>query len=49
MPATIPAGIARTCDSVLMDVAGLCVAASTVQYFHRFGYLFWAPPRSEGA
>ena len=30
-------------------LTGLCVAASTVQYFHRFGYLFWAPPRSEGA
>lgn len=27
-------------------LAGLCVASSTVQYFHRFGYLFFAPPRS---
>jgi cardiolipin synthase len=35
--------------AVIGFVAGVCVAASTVQYFHRFGYLFWAPPRSEGA
>jgi len=30
-------------------LAGLCVASSTVQYFVRFGYLFWAAPRSEDA
>jgi cardiolipin synthase len=36
--------------AVVGFLAGLCVAASTVQYFSRFGYLFWAParPRSEG-
>jgi cardiolipin synthase (CMP-forming) len=34
--------------AVLGFLAGLCVAASTVQYFLRFGYLFWAPPKSEG-
>lgn len=26
-------------------VAGLCVVVSTLQYFSRFGYLFFAPPR----
>jgi len=35
--------------AVIGFLAGLCVAASTVQYFLRFGYLFWAPPKSEGA
>lgn len=35
--------------AVVGFLAGICVAASTVQYFHRFGYLFFAPPRSEGA
>lgn len=35
--------------AVVGFLAGLCVAASTVQYFYRFGYLFFAPPRSEGA
>jgi cardiolipin synthase (CMP-forming) len=35
--------------AVLGFLSGVCVAASTVQYFHRFGYLFWAPPKSEGA
>jgi cardiolipin synthase (CMP-forming) len=35
--------------AVVGFLAGMCVAASTVQYFHRFGYLFWAPPKSEGA
>lgn len=35
--------------AVIGFLAGLCVASSTVQYFHRFGYLFWAAPRSEGA
>lgn len=29
-------------------LAGLCVAASTVQYFHRYGYLFFAPSRRSG-
>ncbi len=28
-------------------IAGLCVLVSTVQYFARFGYLFFAPPRSD--
>jgi len=37
--------------AVIGFLAGLCVAASTVQYLYRFGYLFFAParPRSEGA
>jgi cardiolipin synthase len=34
--------------AVIGLLAGLCVAASTVQYFHRFGYLFFAPARPEG-
>ena len=32
MPATLPAAITRTCDNVLVDVAGLCVAARHVDY-----------------
>ncbi len=28
-------------------IAGLCVTISTVQYFARYGYLFFAPPRSQ--
>ena len=32
MPPTLPAGVARMCDSVLMDVAGLCVAARHGDY-----------------
>ncbi|HZN94853.1 MAG TPA: CDP-alcohol phosphatidyltransferase family protein, partial [Myxococcales bacterium] len=37
--------------AVIGFLSGLCVAASTVQYLYRFGYLFFAParPRSEGA
>lgn len=35
--------------AVIGFLAGLCVAASTAQYFHRFGYLFFAPPRSKDA
>ena len=27
MPPTLPAAVAGMCDAVLMDVAGLCVAA----------------------
>ena len=27
-------------------VAALCVVISTLQYFARFGYLFFVPPRS---
>ncbi|MBI3182245.1 MAG: CDP-alcohol phosphatidyltransferase family protein [Myxococcales bacterium] len=32
--------------AVVGFIAGLCVAISTVQYSARFGYLFFAPPRS---
>jgi len=31
-PATLPAGIAATCDALLVDVAGLCVAARNQDY-----------------
>lgn len=31
---------------VIGFIAGLCVAVSTVQYFARFGHLFFDPPRS---
>jgi cardiolipin synthase len=33
--------------AVVGFLAGLCVVASTVQYFHRFGYLFFAPARRD--
>jgi len=32
MPATLPAAMTRTCDNVLVDVAGLCVAARNADY-----------------
>ena len=32
MPPTLPVAIATTCDAVLMDVAGLCVAARNSDY-----------------
>lgn len=32
MPARLPEAMARTCDAVLMDVAGLCVAARNSDY-----------------
>lgn len=32
--------------AVVGFVAGLCVVISTIQYFARFGYLFFAPARS---
>jgi 2-methylcitrate dehydratase PrpD len=32
MPATLPAAVANVCDAVLMDVAGLCVAARNSDY-----------------
>jgi 2-methylcitrate dehydratase PrpD len=32
MPQTLPAAVARMCDDVLMDVAGLCVAARNTDY-----------------
>jgi len=32
MPATLPAAMTRTCDNVLVDFAGLCVAARNADY-----------------
>jgi len=32
MPATLPAAVTQICDAILMDVAGLCVAASRSDY-----------------
>ena len=32
MPPTLPAAVADMCDAVLMDVAGLCVAARNSDY-----------------
>src|SRR6185369_120454 len=32
MPATLPAAVTGTCDAILMDVAGLCVAARHSDY-----------------
>lgn len=34
--------------AVVGFLAGLCVVASTAQYLHRFGYLFFAPGRDSG-
>ncbi len=36
----------RAYVAVLGFIAALCVVISTVQYFARFGYLWFAPPRS---
>ncbi len=46
-----------TTDSPLLEayvavagfIAGLCVVVSTVQYFARFGYLWFAPPRRQSS
>jgi len=32
MPASLPAAMTRMCDAVLVDVAGLCVAARNTDY-----------------
>jgi hypothetical protein len=32
MPAALPSGVVKMCDAVLMDVAGLCVAARHSDY-----------------
>jgi len=32
MPATLPAAVTEVCDAILMDVAGLCVAARRSEY-----------------
>ena len=32
MPASLPPDVAKMCDAVLMDVAGLCVAARHSDY-----------------
>ena len=38
-------GLLHAYTQVVGTVAGLCVIISTVQYFARFGYLFFAPAR----
>ncbi|MFZ5470552.1 MAG: CDP-alcohol phosphatidyltransferase family protein [Myxococcota bacterium] len=35
--------------AVVGFIAGLCVGVSTVQYFARFGYLWFVPPRRESS